>query len=107
MTMNLRIDGTFVEDKGWHMAALRYHEFIDRHRAMHILYLELGVGYNTPAIIKYPFWQMTAKNPKAVYACVNSEECSIPQEIKKQAVSIQGDIKTVINDLELSYESYL
>lgn len=74
MTMNLRSDNTFVQDKGWYRAADRYAEFLRRHENLHILFLELGVGYNTPAIIKYPFWQMTAKNPKAVYACLNFGE---------------------------------
>ena len=74
MTMNLRADDTFVQDKGWYRAAERYEEFLRRHKNLHILFLELGVGYNTPAIIKYSFWQMTAKNSKAVYACVNFGE---------------------------------
>ena len=70
LTMNLRSDDKFVEDKGWRKAAERYRDFLNGHDGK-ILYLELGVGYNTPGIIKYPFWQMTAKNPKAIYACVN------------------------------------
>ena len=74
MTMNLRTDNKFVQDEGWYAAALRYHDFICCHKNLHILFLELGVGDNTPGIIKYPFWQMTAENPKAVYACVNYGE---------------------------------
>lgn len=68
MTMNLRSDMTFVQDEGWYSASNRYDDFIRRHKDLHILFLELGVGANTPVIIKYPFWQMTAKNPKAQYA---------------------------------------
>ena len=71
MAMNLRCDNFFVQDKGWYAARERYEDFIRRHKNMHVLFLELGVGANTPVIIKYPFWQMTAKNPKAIYACVN------------------------------------
>ena len=71
MSMNLRADDTFVEDDGWHNAAERYNEFLCRHEGLHILFLELGVGMNTPVIIKYPFWKMTYANPKSVYACVN------------------------------------
>lgn len=77
LTMNLRADETFVQDEGWYRAAERYEEFLRRHENLHILFLELGVGYNTPAIIKYPFWQMTAKNPKAVYACLNFGEAFV------------------------------
>jgi len=96
--MNLRADDSFVEDEGWHKAAERYENFL-RTRKGKILFLELGVGYNTPVIIKYPFWQMTAKNPEAVYACVNYGEAVCPYEIKEQAICIDGDIGTVIEDL--------
>ena len=92
MTMNLRADDRFVEDAGWHRAALRYEDFIRRHKGLRNLFLELGVGYNTPVVIKYPFWQMTAGNPKAVYACINDGEAVCPQEIKNQAICINGDI---------------
>lgn len=71
MTMNLRSDDKFVEDEGWHEAADRYELFIRRYKSTHILFLELGVGYNTPGIIKYPFWRLTAQNPLAAYICIN------------------------------------
>ena len=92
MTMNLRADDTFVQDKGWYRAAERYEEFLRRHKNLHILFLELGVGYNTPVIIKYSFWQMTAKNSKAVYACVNFGEAFCPKQIQSQAICINIDI---------------
>lgn len=71
LTLNLRCDDSFVEDEGWHRAAERYENFLRTRGGQRVLFMELGVGYNTPVIIKYPFWHMTAKNPKAVYACVN------------------------------------
>ena len=92
MTMNLRADDTFVQDKGWYRAAERYEEFLRRHKNLHILFLELGVGYNTPVIIKYSFWQMTAKNSKAVYACINFGEAFCPKQIQSQAICINIDI---------------
>ena len=98
LTMNLRSDDKFVEDKGWHEAAKRYHDFLNSHNGK-ILYLELGVGYNTPSIIKYPFWQMTAGNPDATYACVNYGEAVCPEDIREQAICIDGDIGTVIDEL--------
>lgn len=82
MSMNLRADDAFVEDEGWHAAAQRYAEFLRRHEGQHILFLELGVGGNTPVIIKYPFWRMTYQNPKAVYACVNLSEAYCPRETR-------------------------
>lgn len=100
MTMNLRSDDKFVQDEGWHRAAERYHLFIRRHENLHILFLELGVGYNTPVIIKYPFWEMTAKNPKAVYCCINYGEAVCPKEIRKQSICIDGDIGNIIAQLK-------
>ena len=99
MTMNLRIDGTFVEDEGWHAAADRYHAFLDEHRTGEVLYLELGVGGNTPGIIKYPFWQRTAANPRATYACVNLGEAFVPPEISERSVLLDADIDQVLGDL--------
>lgn len=96
MTMNLRSDNTFVQDDGWYRAAGRYEEFLSRHENLHILFLELGVGYNTPAIIKYPFWQMTVKNPKAVYACLNFGEAVCPKEIASQSICINSEIQKII-----------
>lgn len=99
MSMNLRADDTFVEDDGWHMAAERYNEFLRRHKGLHILFLEIGVGMNTPAIIKYPFWKMTYANPNAVYACLNFGEAYVPDEIAKQSICINVDIHEVLNFL--------
>lgn len=100
LTMNLRSDNRFVEDEGWHKAAERYELFIRRHQNMRVLFLELGVGYNTPGIIKYPFWQMTAKNPKITYACVNDGEAIGPKEIEQQAIYFNGDIGKVLDELD-------
>ena len=100
MTMNLRADDTFVEDEGWHAAAGRYADFLRRHEGLRVVFLELGVGGNTPGIIKYPFWQMTAKNPKAVYACVNFGEAFAPKEIADRSICIDGDIGEVLEKLK-------
>ena len=92
MTMNLRCDDTFAEDEGWHAAAERYSNFLRTREGQKILFLELGVGFNTPVIIKYPFWQMTARNPRAAYACINRGQAYCPQEIEKQSVCIDMDV---------------
>ena len=99
LTMNLRSDDTFVEDKGWHRAAERYENFLQTRAGQKILFLELGVGYNTPVIIKYPFWQMTAKNPNATYICINQGQAVCPQEIERQSVCINADIGQVLQSL--------
>ncbi|NLY87857.1 MAG: Sir2 silent information regulator family NAD-dependent deacetylase [Clostridiales bacterium] len=100
MTMNLRTDDRFVEDAGWHHAALRYYDFIQRHKGLRILFLELGVGYNTPGIIKYSFWKMTAENPNAMYACINDGEAVYPQEIESQSICIDGDIGKILEEID-------
>lgn len=99
MSMNLRADDTFVQDEGWYAASGRYSDFLRRHKGLHILFLELGVGFNTPAIIKYPFMQMTAENSNAVYACINLGECFCPDEISYRSVCIDGDIHEVLTEL--------
>ena len=100
VTMNLRSDNRFVQDEGWYKAAERYENFLRTRGGDHrILFLELGVGYNTPGSIKYPFWQMTAKNPKAIYACINCGEAVCPKEIEAQSICIDGDIWKVLSCL--------
>ena len=96
---NLRSDDTFVEDAGWHAAAERYRQFLRDHRQGRVLYLELGVGYNTPVIIKYPFWRMVQENADATYACVNLGEAVCPQEIAERSICLNADIDRVIGDL--------
>lgn len=100
MTMNLRCDNSFVQDDGWYEANSRYNDFVRRHQDMHILYLELGVGGNTPVIIKYPFWRMTAQNNKAVYACINLGEAVCTKEIEKQSICIDMDIGKVLKEIK-------
>ena len=100
MTMNLRADDTFVEDEGWHAAARRYEAFLRRCQGKRVFFLELGVGGNTPVIIKYPFWRMTQRDPKAVYACINREAACAPEEIRSRAICIQGDIGAALDRLQ-------
>ena len=97
MTMNLRADDTFAQDKGWYHAAERYEEFLRRHKNLHILFLELGVGYNTPGIIKYPFFSMTAEDKDNLYVCINTSDMRVPDLIRDRAVCIKGDIGEVLD----------
>ncbi|HCY51250.1 MAG TPA: Sir2 silent information regulator family NAD-dependent deacetylase [Clostridiales bacterium] len=104
MTMNLRSDNKFVEDDGWRAACKRYEDFIRKNKNKRILFLELGVGFNTPAIIKFPFMRMTYMNRKAVYACVNSGEAFSPEEIKDRSVIINEDIFKALSDIKSAEE---
>ena len=97
LTMNLRSDNKFVEDEGWHRAAERYENFLRTREGQKTLFLELGVGYNTPVIIKYPFWQMTAKNPNAIYACINQGQAVCPQEIQQRSICMNADVGYIVS----------
>ena len=99
LTTNLRADDKFVEDEGWHQAAERYENFLRTRQGQRVLFLELGVGYNTPGIIKYPFWRMTAQNSKATYVCINYGEAVCPKEIERQSVCMDADIEKVMEKL--------
>ena len=99
MTTNLRIDETFVEDAGWKMAAKRYQDFLHSHSRKHVLYWELGVGMNTPVIIKFPFWRYTEENPNAYYACLNLGEAGCSKEISERSICLNADIGQVLRDL--------
>lgn len=99
MTMNLRCDNTFVQDEGWYAACSRYENFLRRHQGANVAYLELGVGGNTPGIIKYPFWKMTYQNDKAFYICINLSESFCPEEIAKRAICMNRDVGSVLHEL--------
>lgn len=99
MTMNLRADDSFVQDDGWYDAADRYARFLKQYEGKHVLFLELGVGGNTPVIIKYPFWVMTQENPNAVYACLNYNEACTPEQIEQQSICINDDIAYILKHL--------
>ena len=100
MANNLRSDDTFVEDEAWHLAAGRYRDFLRGHEGARLLFLELGVGWNTPGIIKYPFQRMAAGNERAVYACVNLGEAAAPRELEGRSILVDGDIGEVLRELE-------
>lgn len=99
MSMNLRADDTFVQDEGWYTAAQRYEDFVRRHRNLKVVYWELGVGYNTPGIIKYNFWQQTLRNPDATYVCMNKGEAIAPREIQRQSICLDGDIAEMLEQM--------
>lgn len=95
MTTNLRSDDKFVEDAGWHAAYERYAQFLKEYSGGRVLFLELGVGMNTPVIIKYPFWRMTYGNKKARYACINYGEAYAPEEIAPRSLCISADLNVL------------
>lgn len=96
MTMNLRCDDSFVQDRGWYAAQERYADFLRQHKQGKVLYLELGVGNNTPVIIKYPFWRYTLEDPDAIYVCINNGQAYAPREIADRSVCLNMDIGQVL-----------
>ena len=94
--MNLRSDDTFVEDEGWHEASSSYAAFLREVAGTRVLFLEIGVGANTPVIVKYPFWAMTAENLNATYACLNYNEAICPKQIENRSICMDGDSGTVV-----------
>ena len=99
MTTNLRCDASFVQDESWYAAARRYEDFLRRYKNGRILFLELGVGGNTPGIIKVPFLRMTAQNPRATYACINLGEAITMRGLEEQSILLAADIGAVLSDL--------
>ena len=95
--MNLRSDDKFVQDEGWYAACERYERFVNAHKRDYVLYFELGVGYNTPGIIKYPFWQLTAQNKRATYVCINHGEAFCPEQIQMQSICVNDDIGNILS----------
>ncbi|MDO4908420.1 MAG: Sir2 silent information regulator family NAD-dependent deacetylase [Corynebacterium sp.] len=99
MVPNLRCDNTFVQDAGWDAACMRYKEFLIENAKSKIVYLELGVGANTPAIIKYPFWQMTAGNPNSTYVCINNSDIMVPKDITSRSIGVASDIGEALAEM--------
>ena len=100
MTMNLRADDKFVEAEGWRVAARNYEIFLRKNEGKKILFLELGVGMNTPGIIKYPFWRMTAENKNARYVCVNTNMAYAPEAIADRSLCFSEDIYDILTALK-------
>ena len=99
LTMNLRSDDRFVEDEGWADAAVEYETWVTAHQDKRVVYLEIGVGWNTPGIIKYNFWNLAWRNEKSVYACLNHDDARIPAELAERGIGIEGDSAQVIAKL--------
>ena len=99
MTMNLRSDDSFVQDDGWEQAKERYEDFLEKYKKANIMFLELGVGNNTPGIIKYPFMYMTIQNEDAIYVSINKEDFYLPKSIEDRSIHIQDDIGKILNEI--------
>lgn len=99
MDMNLRCDNYFVEDEEWHEAADRYADFLKMNKGKNVVLLELGVGFNTPIIIRFPFEKLVRENKSYSMIRLNLDEAVVPESFGKRAIGIGGDMAKVISDI--------
>lgn len=99
MAMHLRCDNYFVEDEAWHEAADRYADFLEQNRNKKVALLELGVGFNTPIIIRFPFEKMVRENLDYSLIRLNMDEAVVPESFGKRAIGIGGDMARAITDI--------
>ena len=99
MDFNLRGGYNFVQDEGWYEHRKLYDDFITKYKNDDILYIEIGVGYDTPSIIKYNFWNKVGLNEKAKYISINLEEYEVPEKIKDRTIILLGDADEIINKI--------
>ena len=105
MAMHLRCDQYFVEEEHWHETASRYADFLKEHRKEHVVLLELGVGFNTPTIIRFPFEKMVGENERWSLIRLNLDEAVVPDSFGGRAVGINEDIARSIQDIKDSMEA--
>ena len=99
MAMNLRCDNYFVEDEAWHEAADRYAGFLEQNKDKKVVLLELGVGFNTPIIIRFPFEKMVRENSSYSLIRLNMDEAVVPESFGERAIGIGGDMAKAITDI--------
>ena len=99
MAMNLRCDNYFVEDEAWHEEADRYAGFLEQNKDKKVVLLELGVGFNTPIIIRFPFEKMVRENSSYSLIRLNMDEAVVPESFGKRAIGIGGDMAKAITDI--------
>lgn len=100
MAMHLRCDNYFVEDEAWHEAADRYAEFLDKNKDKKVVLLELGVGFNTPIIIRFPFEKMVRERASYSLIRLNRDEAVVPESFGNRAIGIGGDMAGAITDIK-------
>ena len=100
MDMNLRKDANFVQDENWYRQSEKYEDFLSRSKGKNVVLLEMGVGFNTPGIIRFPFEQMTANNVKTTLIRINKDYPNPMLEIKNKTISFDEDTNKIIEDLK-------
>lgn len=100
MDMNLRKDANFVQDKNWYRQSEKYEDFLSRSKGKNVVLLEIGVGFNTPGIIRFPFERMTAISEKTTLIRINKDYPNPMLEIKNKTISFDEDTNKIIEDLK-------
>lgn len=100
MDMNLRKDANFVQDENWYRQSEKYEDFLSRSKGKNVVLLEIGVGFNTPGIIRFPFERMTAISEKTTLIRINKDYPNPMLEIKNKTNSFDEDTNKIIEDLK-------
>lgn len=100
MDMNLRKDAYFVQDENWYKQAKKYEEFLDEIEGKNVVLIEVGVGFNTPGIIRFPFEQLTMRNVNANLIRINKDYSFVGEEIRNRSISFDEDTNEIVKDLK-------
>ena len=100
MEMNLRKDANFVQDENWYKQDKRYGEFLDKSQDKNLLLLEIGVGFNTPGIIRFPFEQMVYNNVNTHLVRINKDYAFVSKEIEDKTILFDEDTNKIVEDLK-------
>lgn len=99
MEMNLRSDQYFVEDEAWHKSEKRFGEFLRKCENQKTVLLELGVGFNTPTIIRFPFEKLVREHKDMSLIRLNLDEAVVPEEFEERVIGIDEDMVKSVEDL--------
>lgn len=99
MAVHLRCDPYFVQNNAWYDAQNRYEQFLRHAAGRRVVLLELGVGYQTPVIIRYPFEQITFQNKKATLIRLNRDDPGGAKENAARTIAFNEDMTEVIGAL--------
>ena len=97
--MNLRKDGYFVQDSAWYEAERNFSEFATKSIDSKLVLLELGVGFNTPTIIRFPFEKLTREHDNITLVRLNLDQAVLPESIGNRAIGINADMAGSISDI--------
>ncbi len=100
MDMNLRKDDKFVQDENWYKQLKAYKDFLKEMKNKNVVLLEIGVGFNTPGIIRFPFEKMTMENSKTRLIRINKDYLKCFLDIEDKTITFNEEVKQILDDLK-------